>query len=109
VSLAKQIPVLLALSAIVHRARIEVSPEVVWKGVGTRFPHPKDVLMRVLEVHNPKLHVALLRAACYSSQPVFTFVLLQSDPYCAIMLVLTYFLQAQYYYYLFDCHISASI
>jgi hypothetical protein len=23
----------------------EVSPEVVWEGAGTRFPHPRDVLM----------------------------------------------------------------
>ena len=41
--LAKKIPVLLALSAIVRGARIEVSPEVVWEGARTRFPQPRDV------------------------------------------------------------------
>jgi len=39
-------PELLALSAIVHGARTEVSLEVVGKGAGTRFPYPRDVLMR---------------------------------------------------------------
>ena len=41
--LAKQILVLLALSEIVHGAQAEVSPEVVWEGVITRFQHPSDV------------------------------------------------------------------
>ena len=41
--LAKQIPVLLALLAIVYRVQIEVSPEVVWEGARTRFAHPRDV------------------------------------------------------------------
>ena len=40
VSLAKQIPILPALSEIFHGAWTKVSPEVVWEGVGTRFPHP---------------------------------------------------------------------
>jgi len=44
--LAKQIPKLLALTATVRGVRTEVSPEVVWEGVGTRFSHPRDVLMR---------------------------------------------------------------
>ena len=43
--LAKQIPQLLALSATARAAQTEVSPEVVGEGVGTRFPHPRDVLM----------------------------------------------------------------
>ena len=37
---AKQIPVLLALSETFHGVRTEVSPEVVWGGLGTRFLHP---------------------------------------------------------------------
>ena len=41
--LAKQISVLLALSATVHGARIEVSPKVVWDRARTRFLHPGDV------------------------------------------------------------------
>jgi len=40
VDLAKQILVLLALSAIVCRARTKVSPEVICEGARTRFPHP---------------------------------------------------------------------
>lgn len=40
---SKQIPVLLALSEIVHGARTEVSSEVVWEGARTRFPHPRYV------------------------------------------------------------------
>lgn len=43
IELAKLISVLLALSATVHGVRIEVSPEVVWEGTRTRFPHPRDV------------------------------------------------------------------
>ena len=43
--LAKQIPQLPAFSATARRVRIEVSPEVAGEGVGTRFPHPWDVLM----------------------------------------------------------------
>ena len=74
VSLAKQISVLLALSATIHRAWTEETPEVVWEGAGTRFPHPRDVLMRVLEVHDPNSRVALLRATFYSSQPTHAFV-----------------------------------
>jgi len=73
VSLAKQIPVLLALLAIVHRAQTEVSPEVVWEGAGTRFPHPRDVLMRVLEVCDLNLRTALFHTSFYSLQPVLTF------------------------------------
>jgi len=91
VSLAKQILVLLALSAIVRGVRTEVSPKIVWEGAGTRFPHPRDVLMKVLEVRDPNLCAALLCAAFCSSQPVCTFgntVLFLSDPYCAIILVL---------------------
>jgi len=42
-SLAKQISVLPALSSIVCGAWAEVSPEVVSKGAGTRFLHPRDV------------------------------------------------------------------
>jgi len=38
--LAKQIPQLPAISAIVRRARTEVSPEVAGEGAGTRFPNP---------------------------------------------------------------------
>jgi len=30
-----------------HGARIEVSPEVVWGDVGTKFPHPKMAMMSV--------------------------------------------------------------
>jgi len=41
--LAKQIPVLLALSEIVHGVQTEVSPEVVWEGARTMFLHPGDV------------------------------------------------------------------
>jgi len=41
--LAKQILVLLALSTIVRRVRTEVSPEVVWEGARTIFPHLGDV------------------------------------------------------------------
>ena len=41
--LAKQILVLLTLSATICGARIEVSPEVVWEGPRTSFPHPRDV------------------------------------------------------------------
>ena len=41
--LAKQIPVLLALSAKFREARTEVSTEVVWEGARTRFPHIGDV------------------------------------------------------------------
>jgi len=43
--LAKQILQLLTLLAIAHRVRTEVSPEVVGEGAGTRFPHPRDVLV----------------------------------------------------------------
>jgi len=42
---SQQIPTLLALSATFCGAPTEVSPEVVWEGAGTRFPHPRDVLM----------------------------------------------------------------
>ena len=42
--LARQIPQLLALLEISHKARIEVSPEVAGEGVGTRFVHRRDVL-----------------------------------------------------------------
>ena len=69
VRLAKKILVLLALSAIVCGARTEVSPEVVWEGARTRFPHPKDVLMRVMEVCDPNLCATLLRIAFYASRP----------------------------------------
>lgn len=69
-SLAKQIPVLLALLATVHGVQTEVSPKVVWESARTRFLHPRDVLMRVLEVRYPNLCVALLHAAFYASQPV---------------------------------------
>lgn len=65
---------LLALSAIVRRVWIEVSTEVVWERDGTRFLHPRDVLMRFLEVQDPNLCDALLRVAFYSSPPVHTFV-----------------------------------
>ena len=41
-----------------HGARTEVSPKVVWEGAGTRFPHPKDVLMR-----SGELRKLILRAA----------------------------------------------
>jgi len=88
VSSATKIPVLLALLATVYRARTEVSLEVVWEGAGTRFPHPRDVLMMVLEVRNADLHVALLCTTFYSSQLMFTFILFWFDPYCAIILVL---------------------
>ena len=43
VDLGKQIPVLLALSETVRAVKNEVSPEVVWEGARTRFPHPWDV------------------------------------------------------------------
>ena len=46
VSLAKQILVLLALLTSVRGVWTEVSPEVVWEGAGTMFPHPRDVLMK---------------------------------------------------------------
>ena len=46
VSLAKKIPVLPALLATVRGVWTEVSPEVVWEGSGTRFLHPRNVLMR---------------------------------------------------------------
>lgn len=45
VILAKQILVLLTLSTIVCGTQTEVSPEVVWEGVKTRFPRLRDVLM----------------------------------------------------------------
>ena len=55
VDLAKQILVLLALSATVHGAWIEVSLEVVWKGTSTRFPHPRDVWwVKVVRVSTPR-------------------------------------------------------
>ena len=41
--LAKQIPLLLALSATVRGVQTEVSPEVVWEGSRTRFPRLGDV------------------------------------------------------------------
>jgi len=41
--LAKQIPVLLVLSATIRRVRTEVSPKVVWEDARTRFSHPRDV------------------------------------------------------------------
>jgi len=94
----KQILVLLALSAIVHRARTEVSPEVVWEGVRTRFPHPRDVLMKVLKVRDPNQWATLLHAIFYSSQPMCTFentILFRSDPYCVIILVLNLVYVAQ--------------
>lgn len=74
VSLAKQIPVLLALSATERGALTEFSLEVVWEGVGTKFPHRGDVLMKVPEVRNPNLHATMPNAAFYPSQPVCTFV-----------------------------------
>jgi len=37
---SQKIPVLLALLATAHRARIEVSPEVVLGDAGTKFLHP---------------------------------------------------------------------
>ena len=43
VSLAKQIPILLALSGIVRGEHTEVSLKVVWEGARTRFPHLGDV------------------------------------------------------------------
>ena len=61
--LAKQIPRLLALSAIVRGARTEVSPKVVWEGAGTRFPHPRDVLMKVGKFENQSCALALPCAA----------------------------------------------
>jgi len=64
VDLAKQIPVLLALSATVHGAQTEVSPEVVWEGARTRFPHPQDVWWFQV-VHGSTLH-----ACCYVLLPV---------------------------------------
>ncbi len=62
VILAKQIPILLVLSEIVHGARTEVSPEVVWEGAGTRFPHPRDVLMNSRKFVNRSYALALLCA-----------------------------------------------
>jgi len=52
VSLAKQIPKLLALSASVCGVQTEVSLEVVWEGAGTRFLHPRDVLMKSWKFKN---------------------------------------------------------
>ena len=43
--LAKQIPQLSALSTTIRGVQTEVSLEVAGEGVGTRFPHPWDVLM----------------------------------------------------------------
>ena len=60
----EQIPVLLALSKTVHGARTEVSPEVVWEGARTRFPHRWDV-WEVLLVHCMFLH-----AGCFTSFPI---------------------------------------
>jgi len=42
--LAKQILQIPTLLAIAHEVRTELSPEVAGEGVGTRFPHPGDVL-----------------------------------------------------------------
>jgi len=39
VNFSKQNPTLLALSASIHLARIEVSPKAVWGDAGTKFPH----------------------------------------------------------------------
>ena len=49
--LAKKILVLLAVLATVCGAWTKVSPEVVWEDAGTRFLHPRVVLMKFLEVH----------------------------------------------------------
>jgi len=43
--LAKKIPQLPSLSTIARGVWAEVSSEVAGEGVGTRFPHPCDVLM----------------------------------------------------------------
>lgn len=64
--LAKKISVLLALSAMVHRAQTKVSPEEVWKGDGTRFPHPRSVLMKFLEVRSLNLHTCTTPHSCLS-------------------------------------------
>lgn len=53
--LAKQITVLLALSATICGARNNVSPEVVWECARTRFLHPGDVWW-VQVVHCSALH-----------------------------------------------------
>jgi len=45
VNLAKQIPTLLDLSAPICKAQTEVSPEVVWGDVGTKFLHLEMVVM----------------------------------------------------------------
>lgn len=62
--LAKKILLLLALSETVCIAQTEVLSKVVWEGARIRFLHPRDVLMRVLDVHDPILICVL----CYSAQ-----------------------------------------
>ena len=62
--LAKQILVPLALPATVHRAQIEISPEVVWEGARTRFPHPRDVWW--VQV----VRSLTLRASCFAHFPI---------------------------------------
>ena len=64
VDLAKQIPILLALSATVRGARIEVSLEVVWEGARTRFPHPRYVWWV------PVVRSSTLRASHFTHFPV---------------------------------------
>ena len=85
VSLTKKISVLLAHSATVCGARTEVSPEVVWEGAGTRFPHPRDVLMKVLEVRGSNL-----RACAAPRTSIRAQIQYYSDlySYCTIALVL---------------------
>ena len=63
--LAKQIPQLPTLLATASEARIEVSPEVAGEGVGTRFLHPWDVLMKYGRVANRSVGLApLLSSFC---------------------------------------------
>ena len=66
--LAEQIPVLLALSETVYGAWTEVSPEVVWEGARTNFPHPWDVWeVRLVSLFVPAHR--LLRTLPCSSHP----------------------------------------
>jgi len=53
-------PTLLAISATFRRVQTEVSPEVAGEGVGTKFSHPRDVLMGTGRVVNRSVH------SCYS-------------------------------------------
>jgi len=69
--LAKQIPTLLAISALAHGAWAEVSPEVVRGDVGIKFSHPEMVVMLDYSsysfLHTGHLALRLARLALYST------------------------------------------